>query len=199
MAPSGDKALIDGNPDPDSDPSASPAGGGPNLVQFGGEVGVFFVVPSDIGATLASLPGILPSQTRRSRARRAQPRPSRLPTGGEAGGAAIRDSRRGKRRRVPGVRDAADDLPASFLSPAEGEDVYAEDSSGNDAAGADSDAPGTGDRAEELTNYYKQRITRVLSVDIGDAPHVDESAGTLFRVVSVKGGAAVVLSEGERA
>jgi len=64
---------------------------------------------------------------------------------------------------------------------------------------ADLDAPGTGERAKELTNYYKQRITRVLSVDIGDAPHVDESAGTLFRVVSVKGGAAVVSLEGERA
>jgi len=51
----------------------------------------------------------------------------------------------------------------------------------------------------QLTNYYKERITRVLAVAIGDAPHEDESAGTLFRVVSVKGGAAVVLSEGERA
>jgi len=199
MAPSGDEALCDGIPDPDSDPSASLAGGGPNPMQFGGGSGAFFVVPSDIGATLASLPGILPSRARPSRARRAQPRPPRLSTGGGAGGAASRDSRRGKRRRVPGVRDAADDLSAFLVPPAESEDVYAESSSGNDAAGTDLDALGTGDRAEELTNYYKQRITRVLSVALGDAPHVDENAGMLFRVVSVQGGAAVVLSEGERA
>jgi len=199
MAPSGDEALGDGSPDPDPDASASLAGGGPNHMQFGGDSGAFFVVPSDIGAALASLPGMLPSRARPSRARRAQPRPPRLATGGGAGGTASRDSRRGKRRQVPGVRDAADDLSASPLPPAEGEDVYAESSSGNDAAGTDSDALGTGDRAEELTNYYKQRITRVLSIALGDAPHVDENAGTLFRVVSVKGGAAVVLSEAERA
>ena len=56
-----------------------------------------------------------------------------------------------------------------------------------------------GARAAQLIDYYKQRITRVLAIAIGDSPHVEENAGTLFRVVPVKGGAAVVLSEGERA
>jgi len=51
----------------------------------------------------------------------------------------------------------------------------------------------------QLVEYYKTRIVRVLAPAIDDAASLDDSAGTLFRVVSVADGAAVLLSEGERA
>jgi len=80
-----------------------------------------------------------------------------------------------------------------------GEDLYTRSSSDEDASGPEAEALDAGSRAAQLINYHKERITRVLPVAIGDSPHAEETAGTLFRVVPVKGGAAAVLSEGERA
>jgi len=109
------------------------------------------------------------------------------------------DGRRRKRRRVPGVRDAAEDLSDTSVPPAVGEDLYAESASDGDADGEELDALDTGPRALELIDYYKKRMTRVLALSLEDSAVVKDSAGTLFRVVPVAGGAAVVLSEGERA
>ena len=57
----------------------------------------------------------------------------------------------------------------------------------------------TGPRALELIDYYKKWMTRVLVLSPKDSVVVEDSAGTLSRVFPVAGGAAVVLSEGERA
>jgi len=97
------------------------------------------------------------------------------------------------------VRDAAEDLSDASLPPAVGEDVYAESGSDGGGSAVEVDALDTGPRVLELIDYYKKRITRVLALSLDDAAPVEDSAGTLFRVVSVSGGAAVVLSGGERA
>ncbi|OSX69684.1 hypothetical protein BU14_1277s0001 [Porphyra umbilicalis] len=156
-----------------------------------------FVVPAELQATLASFPHASPPNPSSARRRRVRTRQRRPATGGPAVAGA--DCRRGKRRRIPGVRDTAESLSDSSLAPDGNEDVYAESDSGSDVGVVDEDVLDTGVRAMQLIDYYKKRITRVLALTIGDSPQSAENAGTLFRVVSVAGGAAVVLSEGERA
>jgi len=156
-----------------------------------------FVVPAELQATLASFPHSAAPSASHTRTRRVRTRARRPVTRGAA--AAGGDSRRGKRRRVPGVRDAAESLSDSSLPPAVRVDVYDGNGSSDDAGGPEPDVLDTGARSMQLIDYYKKRITRVLALSLSASPQADENAGTLFRVVIVAGGAAVVLSEGERA
>jgi len=155
------------------------------------------VVPSELSAALASLSGVVdppvtPTSNRRRRTRARAPS-----TAAEAARAGGGGGRRAKRRRVPGVRDAPEGSSDSSLPPAILEDIFAADTDGSTDSGAEQ--LDEGPRALQLIEYYKKRIVRVLVSAIDDAVPSDDSAGTLFRVVSVADGAAVLLSEGERA
>jgi len=57
----------------------------------------------------------------------------------------------------------------------------------------------TSPHAKELVSFYEKRITRVMALILAGEAVSDKDAGTLFRVVAVASGAAVVMSEGERA
>ena len=155
------------------------------------------VVPSDLQTALAalSMASVAPTPSS-SRSHQPRVRPRRLPTDRSSGQPAGGGGRRAKRRRVPGIRDAAEDVFDPSPPPAGPEDIHEMDSGG---ATASEDEVDDGPRAAELIEYYKKRITHVLASSLDATQHSAESAGTLFRVVSVAGGAAVVLSEGERA
>jgi len=204
-------------PDGDDGQSKPPPSPNPCLEQLhscAAELSAPFVVPADLQATIASFPHAAQQSvgTPAARGRRVRYRNLRQEAGADGRGAAHgggpvpaaagADGRRRKRRRVPGVRDAAEDLSDSSLPPAVGEDLYAAGASGSedDMAGPEPDVLDTGPRAMELIKYYQKRISSVLALSLSDsAADVEDNAGTLFRVVPVAGGAAVVLSEGERA
>jgi len=157
------------------------------------------VVPSELRAALAarSTAPVEPSASTRSARQRVRARARRAVTGGGGGHAPGGGGRRAKRRRVPGVRDAPEDVSDSSLPPAVDEDIHEMDSGGS--TGSDAEPEDEGARAAELIAYYKRRITPILASSIDADMPTDVSEGTLFRVASVAGGAAVVLSEGERA
>ena len=155
------------------------------------------VVPSELCSAIAALyevadPPVTPSSNRRRRTRAR--RPSAAAETSRAGG--VR-GRRAKRRRVPGVRDAAEGSSDTSLPPAVREDIFAADTDGSTDSGVEQldEEP----RSMQLVEDYKTRIVRVLAPAIADAASLDDSAGTLSRVVSVADGAAVLHSEGERA
>jgi len=155
------------------------------------------VVPSELQSAIAAVAteAVQPSPPPVGPRRRVRAR--RRVLGGGTEPVSRAGGRRAKRRRVPGVRDAAEGDSDAWAPPVPPVDIHAVDA--DSASASDAEELDNGPRALQLVEYYKRRITRVLALMLGDATPTDESAGTLFRVVCVGGGAAVVFSEGERA
>jgi len=153
--------------------------------------------PSELCGAIAALSGVAdPPDTPSSNSlrRTGARKPSAVADTARAGGGG---SLRAKGRQVPGVRDAAEGSSDTSLPPAVRGSIFAADSDRSTDSGTKQLYEGPW--SMQLVDYYKKRIGRLLAPAIDDASSLDDSEGTLFCVVSVEVGVAILLSEGERA
>ena len=149
------------------------------------------ILPPGLQAALLEVP-LPPAKTARSsreRRRRVRPR-SDLPA---AGAPSV------PRRRVPGTRAAADGSSSTPPPPAAPFDAFGTADGGTSSAESDADTRDMSARVLGLIDLYKDRMVRELASVLTGETRTMLDRGTLLRVAYVAGGAAVALSEGERA
>jgi len=100
---------------------------------------------------------------------------------------------------VPGTRDAADGSSSSPPSPADPVDVFFEAGAGTASADSDADVLDMRPRLVAAIDIYKERMVRELAAVLTGETRTLLDGGTLLRVACVGGGAAVAVSEEERA